>query len=358
MAKTYFSRDYISVRIIFIAAVVILSNLAWSLILVSNGYNLSDIIKQNGMAQRLILGIMESTTLIELPFIIVWNSLKHKDKSSVHLNTVTILISILVSTLFSWAFCQFREDMFNQFLINFVTDLTISMLATTTFTILINKDMVNELMVEKEKILEEKTRLAEANAIAQTDAMNMRIDNHFFFNSFSVLASLIQEDPQKAEDFLLELTDTHRSIISLSSENSIQLSKELKLLDSYMRMQRYRFGDRCIKLEYGPDTEDYGEKHIIPLSILHLVENAIKHNSYSEKNPLTISITLEPGKDGVDYIIVTNNRQEKISKPASTRQGLENMRKKYVLVCGHPPIIEENEHFYKVKLPIMEQWKY
>lgn len=358
MAKSYFSREYISVRMIFIVSIVLLSNLTWTIISFSNGYGLSDLLAQKGFIEKFILGILEMSTLVELPFFIVWKALTTRGKHNSHLYAAEALLSIAAAALFSWAFCQFKDDSSSQFLINFSTDLIISFLATVVFTIIIHKNMVNELIQEKEKILEEKARLAEANAIAQADAINMRIDNHFFFNSFSVLASLIQEDPQKAEDFLLEMTDMHRSIIRFSSAKSISLMEEVKLLETYMKMAHYRFGEGCMNLVMDPGLENVKDAHIIPLSLLHLVENAIKHNSYSRESPLNIEITVEKDKKGQDYISVTNNRQEKISKPASTRQGLENIRRKYILVSGQVPVIEDNTDYFKVKLPIIEQWKY
>lgn len=358
MAESYFSREYVSMRVTFIVSIVLLTNIAWTIISFSNGYGLYDLLSQKGFMNKFLIGILEMATLVELPFFIVWKALTTRDRHNNHLYAAVVLLSIATAAFFSWAFCQFKEDSMERFLTNFSTDLVISFLATIVFTMIIHKNMVNELVNEKERILEEKARLSEANAIAQADAINMRIDNHFFFNSFSVLASLIQEDPGKAEEFLLEMTDMHRSIIKFSNTESIPVCEELKLLGTYMKMARYRFGDHCISLGISQDLNTHDDARIIPLSLLHLVENAIKHNSYSEESPLSIEIEVEKGKGGQEYITVTNNRQEKISKPASTRQGLENIRRKYSLVSGQVPVIEDNKDSFKVKLPIIEKWKY
>lgn len=358
MGKSYMNREYVTMRVIFIVAIVLITNLAWSLISFSNGFTFEDILSQKGFLQKFLLGVLETATLIELPFFIVWKALTLRDRHTIRLYAVAVMVSAAASAIFSLAFCQFKEDTLEQFMTNFATDLIVSFLATVVFTMIIHKNMVNELIQEKENVLKEKARLAEANAIAQADAINMRIDNHFFFNSLSVLASLIQENPQNAEEFLLEMTDMHRSIIRFSSLKSIPVMEEFRLLSSYMNMSRYRFGDGCINLVIDPGTEDVKESHIIPLSLLHLVENAIKHNSYSVEAPLTISIDVETDERGESFLSVTNNRQEKISKPASTKQGLENIRRKYLLVSGQTPVIEDTMDYFKVRLPIIEQWKY
>lgn len=262
MGKSYMNREYVTMRVIFIVAIVLITNLAWSLISFSNGFTFEDILSQKGFLQKFLLGVLETATLIELPFFIVWKALTLRDRHTIRLYAVAVMVS------------------------------------------------------------------------------------------------LIQENPRNAEEFLLEMTDMHRSIIRFSSLKSIPVMEEFRLLSSYMNMSRYRFGDGCINLVIDPGTEDVKESHIIPLSLLHLVENAIKHNSYSVEAPLTISIDVETDERGESFLSVTNNRQEKISKPASTKQGLENIRRKYLLVSGQTPVIEDTMDYFKVRLPIIEQWKY
>lgn len=358
MIKSYFSREYILMRVTLICSIVLISNLTWALIATSSTFSFVELISQKDFFSRLLLGILETASLVEIPFYLVWKSLSIEGKYSIRLYLISFILSFTISLFFSWIFTWFGDgESAGGFFSNFASDIAISFLATVVSTIIIHKNMVAELMKEKERILQEKMRLAEANAIAQEDAMNMRIDNHFFFNSFSVLAALIGEDPKKAEDFLLELTDTHRSIMMFGAEKTIPLYKELTLLESYMKMTRYRFGEECIHLTFSPEIDEHKDGQIIPLALLHLVENAIKHNSYNDEHPLTITVEFEKIED-VMYLTVTNNKQEKISKPASTHQGLDNIRRKQLLVTGQAPIIEDSAEYFTVKIPVIEKWTY
>ena len=54
---------------------------------------------------------------------------------------------------------------------------------------------------------------------------------------------------------------------------------------------------------------------------------------------------------------VRNNKMEKISKPVSTGQGLENIRKKYCFVSGQTPVVEDSADTFTVKLPLIEKWR-
>jgi len=358
MSKRYFSKEYFTLRVIFIVAIFLLMNLTWVFIVSSDGRTLASIFMQKDMLLRLFLGLLETCVIVELSFNLVWRAQGlRSDKSWGHFILAAVLLLVAITVL-SLGFSSLNEFSIHLFIRNGATDFIMAIFTCVIFVFLIQKNRINEMVVEREKIVAEKARLAEAAAIAQSDAMNIRIDNHFFFNSLNILASLIGEDPKKAEEFLLELSATHRDIITLGSVDTITINKELKLVESYMKMTSYRFGNDAIRLVVDDEVGDYMSSHIIPLSLLHAVENAIKHNSYSKEHPLVIDVTMERSTNGCSYVKVVNNKMEKISKPVSTKQGLENIRKKYNLVSGQEPVVEETEDTFTVKLPLIEKWTY
>jgi hypothetical protein len=78
------------------------------------------------------------------------------------------------------------------------------------------------------------------------------------------------------------------------------------------------------------------------------VENAVKHNEISNRNPLTIRIYAE-GKD----LCVSNRIQPKLSDSSNTCIGLANLSKRYQLLFKRDITIEENENNFKVTLPLI-----
>ena len=79
-----------------------------------------------------------------------------------------------------------------------------------------------------------------------------------------------------------------------------------------------------------------------------LVENAIKHNEFSETTPLSISVSISS-----DYVIVSN-RMNRISEPQpSSKIGLRNLDNRYKLITKRNIIIENNFESFIVKLPII-----
>lgn len=115
---------------------------------------------------------------------------------------------------------------------------------------------------------------------AQLSALRAQINPHFLFNALTTIGYLIQASPDKAFATLLHLTKLLRSVLSNSSE-FCTLADELKLLESYLDIERARFEER-LSVEFDVPEELKGL--VIPSLILQpLVENAIKHGVSENK---------------------------------------------------------------------------
>jgi sensor histidine kinase YesM len=79
-----------------------------------------------------------------------------------------------------------------------------------------------------------------------------------------------------------------------------------------------------------------------------LVENAIKHNRFSASEPLEVSIRSEEG-----FLYVSNTIRKKITPEYSHGIGLENIQKRYELVCGRSIEVDAGEERFVVKIPII-----
>ena len=70
----------------------------------------------------------------------------------------------------------------------------------------------------------------------------------------------------------------------------------------------------------------------------------------SSRKPLKISVFIRPG---TDYLEIRNNLQRKSQVIHSTKVGLENLQKRYDLLTGKSIIIEENESYFAVAIPLI-----
>ena len=111
----------------------------------------------------------------------------------------------------------------------------------------------------------------------------------------------------------------------MGDEKLIPLEREIELLDSYLFLQKMRFGSN---LKLTATIEEL--RYVLPPFALQLLaENSIKHNIVSDTQPLEITITQ---KDNT--LIVSNNLALRPIEEPSTGLGLKNLRSRYVLLTG------------------------
>ncbi len=182
---------------------------------------------------------------------------------------------------------------------------------------------------------------------SQLNSLKLQINPHFMFNNFNNLLELIEEDTGLAGKFLSHLSKVYRYIITNLDRNLIPVADEIKFLDSYLYLMKVRH-DEGVIAKVSPGVRQC--KGFLPPAVLQLlVENAIKHNSFSSEHPLVIDIKLSD-----DYITVRNLKLPLMSPIESTGLGLKNITERYALLCDKKVKIENAENFYSVSLPIIK----
>lgn len=147
--------------------------------------------------------------------------------------------------------------------------------------------------VKRETQVQEMGKLASE---AQLTALRAQINPHFLFNSLTTIGYLITEDPAKANDTLLKLTRLLRSVLTNSAE-FCSLEDELKLIESYLDIEKARFEE---KLQVEVDISDDLRSTQIPALILQpLVENAVKHGISENRNGGKVRISAESTENGL-----------------------------------------------------------
>lgn len=113
-----------------------------------------------------------------------------------------------------------------------------------------------------------------ALAEAQVRALRAQISPHFIYNALNAIASFITTDPARARDLVLEFADFTRYSFRREGDTTT-LAEELQSIDSYLQLERARFGERLhVILQVAPEVLPTP----IPfLSLQPLVENAVRH---------------------------------------------------------------------------------
>ena len=193
----------------------------------------------------------------------------------------------------------------------------------------------------------EAEQLKKASIEARFEALRNQINPHFLFNSFNVLSSLVYKDQDTAARFIEQLSSVYRYLLYNQERKVVPLKDELAFLESYTYLLKIRFGDNLIVKNHieKPNEQSY----VAPAVLQMLIENAIKHNVVSRKNPLEIELRTEN-----DCISITNNLQEKEVKEESTRTGLKNIHDRYVFLTDRQIKIEKTPLHFIVTIPLLE----
>ncbi len=181
---------------------------------------------------------------------------------------------------------------------------------------------------------------------AKFESLKNQLDPHFLFNSLNVLTALIEENPKQAVKFTTKLSKIYRYVLQQKSQDLIEVKDELQFAKTYMDLLKIRFED-AITFSI-PDSLDKDALKIIPLSLQLLLENAVKHNVISTHKKLEIKIYQEN-----NYLVIQNNYNPKSNLEKSTKVGLRNIIDRYALVTSSKVIIEQNQHHFIVKLPLL-----
>jgi two-component system LytT family sensor kinase len=178
----------------------------------------------------------------------------------------------------------------------------------------------------------ERSREADRRVEAQQDAQRMelqmlraQLDPHFLFNSLNGIAAEIGPHPDAAVDMVGQLSDYLRYSLDQRKQPISRLSTELGAMESYLRIERARFGDR---LHFAVEASDPARLRLVPSFVLQpLVENAVKHGLVHSAGKLEIGLRARVEGDLLE-ITVTNSGAMAPTDPSHQGLGLETLRRR------------------------------
>ena len=194
--------------------------------------------------------------------------------------------------------------------------------------------------------IEEREEAKQAQIRSQLEGLRSQVNPHFLFNSMNTLMNIVTKDQNLAINFLGKLSKVYRYVLENREEQIIPLQKELDFINAYVFLQKERFrGSLEVALNI---PEAYLERKIIPLSLQSLFENAIKHNTVSQKKPLLIEVFVEG-----ENLVVKNNLQRKEQVMDSTKFGLKNIETRYRFFTQRSISIKETNTHFSVAIPLL-----
>lgn len=156
-------------------------------------------------------------------------------------------------------------------------------------------------MLARVKTLVTLKKSVDKAVLNETAFLQAQIKPHFFFNAMSSISLLCYKNPDEAVYLIEKLTEHLRLNIDFNNADGfITLEKEIKLVKTYVEIEKARFKDR-LQIEY--DIEGELDVGILPIIIQPLVENAIKHGVGKKKNGGKVVVKIESGDESISVCV-------------------------------------------------------
>ena len=174
--------------------------------------------------------------------------------------------------------------------------------------------------IEKEQL---KTNLA---------LLRNQVSPHFFMNTLNNIHSLIEMDTAKAQDAIERLSTLMRYLLYDSSQNTIDLRKEVEFIHSFIALMKLRHSDEVKVTTHFPTQ--LPDIEIPPMLFISLLENAFKHGvNYPHHSYIDFQLTV--AENSLNCTI-RNSKHQKTTQPNDEYSGigLANIQESLKLLYG------------------------
>jgi two-component system, LytTR family, sensor kinase len=185
--------------------------------------------------------------------------------------------------------------------------------------------MVQERIEQERQAKERETE----NLKTELSFLRSQISPHFMFNVLNNMVALARKKSDDLEPSLIRLSSLLRYMLYEANADKVPLEKEIEYLQSYIDLQKQRFGN-SVKISFEQDVQ--GSYMIEPMLLIPFVENAFKHGAILVPDAF-ISIQLRVVK-GVLYFSVENryNVEKEEVKDKVSGIGINNVSRRLELL--------------------------
>lgn len=213
---------------------------------------------------------------------------------------------------------------------------------STTFRFVADKTIADQRAQERQ----------EENLKTELSFLRSQINPHFIFNILNNLVALEQMKSPELGPTILKLSSLMQYMLYDTDEERVALSKEVEYLQSFIDLQKQRFGAKVL-VNVGLDVPPGGYE-IEPMLLIPFVENAFKHGVGMIERPC-IEVNLRV-QEGVLYFAVRNRYNPASSeiKDKSSGIGLGNVSRRLDLLYGkqHVLLVSRGEGWFTISLQL------
>ena len=193
--------------------------------------------------------------------------------------------------------------------------------------------------------------LEKQNLEQQLEYLKYQINPHFFMNTLNNIHALVDIDPSKAQETILELSKMMRFVLYEGDKRGVPLTKEFEFIRTYTKLMQLRYTD---KVKITVDVpEEAPDVTIPPLMLISFIENAFKHGiSYQHDSFIDIKLEL---KDN-NLLFTCRNSKAEMPNQEKGGVGLANVKQRLDLLYDKNYTLqikdEADIYIVELKLPL------
>lgn len=180
-----------------------------------------------------------------------------------------------------------------------------------------------------------------ANNLLALKSLRSQMNPHFIFNALNSVNNYIaKSDERSANRYLSEFSTLMRAVLENSEEDFIPLSRELELLELYVKLEHSRFPE---KFDYQINTDedvDIEAFQIPPMLLQPYIENAIWHGLRYKEDKGLLKIDLKrKDKEAIEISITDDGigRQKSaelktVHQKKQKSKGMGNIKKRIAIL--------------------------
>ena len=187
----------------------------------------------------------------------------------------------------------------------------------------------------------------------QLEYLKYQINPHFFMNTLNNIHALVDIDPEKAKETILELSKMMRFVLYEGNKKGVPLDREIAFLQNYVTLMRLRYTDKVRITVDIPAT--LPRKEVPPLMFITFVENAFKHGvSYRQASFISIRLKTEDSPLTSSLTFTCSNSKIPKEEDKHGGVGLTNVKQRLDLIYGkdYTLDIKDEAATYTVNLTI------
>ena len=209
--------------------------------------------------------------------------------------------------------------------------------------------MIND-RIKTERLAKEKET---ENLKTELSFLRSQVSPHFMFNVLNNMVALARKQSDQLEPSLIKLSSLMRYMLYETDEDKVALEKEIDYLQSYIDLQRQRFGKNVlVNVLFQKDDMNYS---IEPMLLIPFVENAFKHGTgLIEDAQIDIDLKV---KNGLLQFFV-RNKFNKLAveevKDKTSGIGLNNVERRLNLLYNnhHKVLINKRDDWFTISLQL------